>query len=1173
MMRYAEADVLSVEDSARTVVAVRKQAHRADFSHIERRPGYLYVRTRAISSRINKNFDAFPAEEIKAAYHTFMGKPVFVNHHNSDHRRARGVIVGVALHEDTNPNGTPDTWVELLEELDETRFPILCAAVRAGDVARTSMGCSVGYTVCSICGNRAEFPSQFCGHIPHSKGLSVERVTASGTKESLTVAEICHNLAFFEDSLLVEDPADPTAVAWVDDLQPTLAATASLSKTASVQAGRSSSTDSTEDVVIAALIDAALTDLSAPHDPGTVNAVICPVCNEGDFENGRCIECGFIDPNSPFADPDTDARIDADDDPDDYDGSDDPDDDGDDDEILDLVCDECGATFGAETQPETDDGSQDEQDQDAAPYQAGDTCPACNQGTLQQVDPDQDDDQSNNAAKPDTSNIPPAPKKSVSTLRKSASTRNVVIGWTKQQELDQFQRWGPYQQGWPQYTLPITVDYDGSDENLCEIVFGALNNPYPQGLAKQIQDQVNATGFDGSQSGHYSLSVGDTVTVDGIQYAVEDFGFGKVSTLSPASKKANSPMSTTRRQPQSGRRSSSQTKTAVSLSGVGIVDRNGLVCKGTDPSGNVVYFRVSQSEMNQLASILFGDLAINFSGVDVDESDIIPNPTASTSAVKAAHLRPGQIMVSSDGRSRMNLVSAPRMIGPSSVRVSGLIDGTRTDLDFSMDDTVTVTGGYLDPTAPINVKNPWNNSDIICPQCGSDTFYDAGRENDIYNWKCSQCGNIVHTPSETYMSGSIKHANASRKASKMDPKRRNIKQADVVGDIMAYESGEMDQDETIKFFQGLIDSGLAWQLQGSYGRTAQSLIDAGLCTAPDTTASLHKRADVAETDTCQFCHHGIGWDPTDQTWVAPDAGTDIENGDGIWREYCPDNHTEPNAPHIPAFGFVGSKRPNKSSGASRRKSPARRTANKENSMSNQNAQVTYLETTDPRVAQALINRGVCQPAGHHAAMAQAAQRAQSRKAQAKPGTNDQRPHKQADDAAPSDQQAAAPDATTTVDTPGATTTDQQAAAPDATTDVETPSAPDGVDPNATKVDVDINATEPSTHTMGSARFVAAQRLARHQVKAGVESGDDLVLAQKIAQSDMSDEAMRAQIQVYEAMSNTKSVSKSRTSTMVPRGGQRNRASLVSDTPSRNVQASAEDNSEWMFGLSDLSAVE
>ncbi len=51
---------------------------------------------------------------------------------------------------------------------------------------------------------------------------------------------------------------------------------------------------------------------------------------------------------------------------------------------------------------------------------------------------------------------------------------------------------------------------------------------------------------------------------------------------------------------------------------------------------------------------------------------------------------------------------------------------------------------------------------------------------------------------------------------------------DIVDKIMAYEQGDMDQDETLEFFRELIDDGLAFRLQGHYARTAARLIEAGL---------------------------------------------------------------------------------------------------------------------------------------------------------------------------------------------------------------------------------------------------------------------------------------------------------------------------------------------------------
>lgn len=172
------------------------------------KPGYCYAIVRAISARVNQNFDGWPSEELKKSAHLWPGKPCFVNHENHDPAKARGVVIASRYIENGN-----DKYIECVMEIDAQRFPKLAHEIRSGGIDSVSMGAEAGFTICSYCGNKAEDVPDFCDHVRYHKGDYLPRRNKkTGKTEQVLVYESCHKLSWFELSF-VFDPADETAVA------------------------------------------------------------------------------------------------------------------------------------------------------------------------------------------------------------------------------------------------------------------------------------------------------------------------------------------------------------------------------------------------------------------------------------------------------------------------------------------------------------------------------------------------------------------------------------------------------------------------------------------------------------------------------------------------------------------------------------------------------------------------------------------------------------------------------------------------------------------------------------------------------------------------------------------------------------------------------------------------
>ena len=72
--------------------------------------------------------------------------------------------------------------------------------------------------------------------------------------------------------------------------------------------------------------------------------------------------------------------------------------------------------------------------------------------------------------------------------------------------------------------------------------------------------------------------------------------------------------------------------------------------------------------------------------------------------------------------------------------------------------------------------------------------------------------------------------------------------------ISAYEEDTLTEEEALALFQELVDTGIAWKLQGHYRRVAEQLIHEGLITAPEIddapepAVSAGVKLELAEDD-------------------------------------------------------------------------------------------------------------------------------------------------------------------------------------------------------------------------------------------------------------------------------------------------------------------------------------
>jgi hypothetical protein len=65
------------------------------------------------------------------------------------------------------------------------------------------------------------------------------------------------------------------------------------------------------------------------------------------------------------------------------------------------------------------------------------------------------------------------------------------------------------------------------------------------------------------------------------------------------------------------------------------------------------------------------------------------------------------------------------------------------------------------------------------------------------------------------------------------PENSEVGLVRLVDQLIAYEEGQLTEDEELALFQYLVESGTCWHLEGHYQRVAATLIEAGLIKPPE----------------------------------------------------------------------------------------------------------------------------------------------------------------------------------------------------------------------------------------------------------------------------------------------------------------------------------------------------
>lgn len=142
-----------------------------------------YLVTAGTTKYINNNHDCWERKLLLACFRTFVGGENYVEHLQIP-EMSKGKIIDAAARDIGD-----SIYVDILVATDLKHQPLI-RAIESGQLQTLSMGCQVGFTICTKCGNSAQDETQLCPHIRYLKGNTY----IDGLGRVRKIAELCGHI-------------------------------------------------------------------------------------------------------------------------------------------------------------------------------------------------------------------------------------------------------------------------------------------------------------------------------------------------------------------------------------------------------------------------------------------------------------------------------------------------------------------------------------------------------------------------------------------------------------------------------------------------------------------------------------------------------------------------------------------------------------------------------------------------------------------------------------------------------------------------------------------------------------------------------------------------------------------------------------------------------------------